>query len=77
MTSDSWGPRPGPLNPSYRVYAAESLSEAAASMEKERYYENHTRHQCAAEIKRRYFALMEWKETKREARKAWEESLST
>ena len=65
------------MNPAYRIDAEESLFEAAASMEADRYYEGHTRSQCALEIKRRYFALLEWKDTKRQARKAWEESLST
>jgi hypothetical protein len=44
---------PASFNPSYCACAGKRLNAVTEAMEAEGYYNNHTREQCAAEIKRR------------------------
>lgn len=44
----------GPLNPSYDPKAKEYFRLTVQSMEKDRYYDNHTLEECEKEWRRRY-----------------------
>lgn len=51
--------QPAPFNPAYRKEARQWAAQATASMERDGYYDTHTREQCAAEWRRRYAASKE------------------
>lgn len=50
---------PAPFNPLYDPKAKARYAEVTASMERDGFYDSHTREECAAEWRRRYDALKE------------------
>ena len=48
---------PKPFNPLYDVRSLEWMSLTTLSMEKDGYYDNHTRDECQLEYRRRYEAF--------------------
>lgn len=49
--------QPLPFNPAYRKAARQWAAQATDSMERDGYYDTHTREQCAVEWRRRYDAI--------------------
>jgi len=55
---------PPPMNPDYDPKAKDRALQVAQSMEEDGFYDNHTRHECADEFRRRTKELKEQADAK-------------
>jgi hypothetical protein len=54
---NEWRNPPPPFNPHFDPKAAGRYKAVTASLEKDRFYDSHTRNECKAEWRRRYDEL--------------------